>query len=299
VTAGPSDDTDQRTDVYRYDVETPSIVRVSTSVSGGGGNDPDFDATPSDRYSMTSDGATVIFSTAEALSQTDTNGATDVYAWRDGQVSMISAGGADIAVGGGSSFAAITPSGRDIFFTTNAAMLAADGDANVDIYDARIGGGFSPPRTPEPCPGETCQGQRSVPPALAAPSGLMSGMPEPVAAASSFSIRRVSAAQRRALAKTGKVSLTVTTNAAGAISAKATATVGGRSATVGSGKRVLAVPGRSAVSLTLSKKARAQLTSRGRLTVKVAVSHSKVALDRSVTLQLVRAKTGRASGGKS
>jgi hypothetical protein len=105
-----------------------------------------------------------------------------------------------------------------------------------------------------------------------------------------FSVRAVSAAQRRALATTGKVSLTVTANTPGTIGARATAAIAGRSVAVGASQRTLANAGRIALALTLSKKARSQLASRGRLTVKVAVSHSKVALDRSVTLNLLRTK---------
>lgn len=139
VTTGPSGDTDAVTDVYRYDAETPAIVRVSVRVSGAGGNDG-FDASSSPRPSMTSDGSTVIFSTAEALSPSDTNGVDDVYAWQGGDVAKISPDGvAATSDFGGKAYATITPSGRDIYFTTNDAVLAADGDATTDIYDARIG----------------------------------------------------------------------------------------------------------------------------------------------------------------
>jgi hypothetical protein len=57
--------------------------------------------------------------------------------------------------------------------------------------------------------------------------------------------------------------------------------------------------GKVVVSLALSKRARAQLAARGRLVVKVTVSHSKVALDRSMTLRLTHTKTKakRSAGG--
>jgi hypothetical protein len=303
VMGGPSADEDNNVaDVYRYDASTGMMVRVSTSVAGGGGNG-DFAAStgrtsassgpPSS--SMTSDGSTVIFGTGEALSRDDTNGAGDVYSWRDGDVSLIS------TAGGGAPWG-ITPSGRDIFFTTSSPVLAADGDLITDIYTARAGGGFEQPRTPDPCSGDQCQGQRSQLPPLAGPSAPAFGDPGPGVAESAFSLRAVSAAQRKRLAATGKVSLSVTSNAAGTVGAKATATVGSRTVAVGSAKRTLTGPGRVAVTLTLSKPARAQLARRGRLTVKIAVSHSKVALDRSVTLRLVHAqakKAKRASGGRS
>lgn len=125
----------------------------------------------------------------------------------------------------------------------------------------------------------------------------MPGDPEPGVALSAFTVRTVSATQRKALVRTGRVSVTVTANAAGTITAKATAAVGGRSSTVAAGSGVLAGPGKVAVSLKLSERARAQLAARGRLTVKIAIRHSRVALDRSVTLRLVRARAkGPAAG---
>jgi hypothetical protein len=280
-------DTDGAKDVYRYDANSGVMLRVSTSVAGGGGNDSASAASIGELSSISSDGSTVIFDTAEALAQDDTNGVKDVYSWRNGQVSLISVGGGT-AIG-------ITPSGRDMFFLNQGSVLPADGDVIADIYDARVGGGFKQAPAPSMCAGEQCQGPRSQPPGLAGPLAPTSGSEGLVVAPSAFSLRAVSAAQRKRLAATGKVSLTVTTNAAGTIGVKATATVGGRSVTVGSATRTLSVPGRVTVGLTLSRKARAQLAARGRLTVKVAVSHSKVALDRSVTLKLAHARARKSA----
>jgi hypothetical protein len=293
-----ADDSDGAQDVYRYDVSSGVLVRVSTSVVGGGSDSGSFAASMGSGSSMTSDGSTVVFDTAEALSRDDTNGVSDVYAWRAGEVSRISVRGGS-AVG-------ITPSGRDLFFLSEAPLLGPDGDVITDIYDARVGGGFEQ-AVSAPCAGEQCQGQRSQPPGLAGPLAPPSGSGGLAQASPVFSLRAVTAAQRKKLAATGKVSLTVTTNAAGTIGARATATVGGRSVTVGSAKRTLSAPGSVAVGLTLSKKARGQLVARGRLTVKIAVSHTKVALDRSVTLKLThttaRKSAKRASavrgGGRS
>jgi hypothetical protein len=53
----------------------------------------------------------------------------------------------------------------------------------------------------------------------------------------------------------------------------------------------LAAPGRATVVLTLSKRVRALLAVRGRLSVKLTVSHSKVALDRTLTLRLVHVRS--------
>ncbi len=286
VTAGPAADNDfDAKDVYRYDSVTASIVRVSTSTSGTGGNvladDASLGGTIERSASMTSDGASIVFDTAEALSPDDTDGTTDVYVWHDGQVSLISNGGGNLLW--------ITPSGRDIFFNTSVPLVAGDRDVISDIYDARVGGGFDL-QQPTPCSGVECRGEQSSPPSLPGPSPSPSDGRELVAAVSSFSLRPVSAAQRKRLAATGRITLTITTNASGAIGARASATVGGRSVTVATARRPIAAPGTSTVSLTLSRKARAQLTAKGKLTVKVTVAHSKVALDRSVTLRLTHAR---------
>jgi hypothetical protein len=294
VTEGPSADTDGVPDPYRYDASTGAMVRVSTSVPGGGGDDPGFSAGLARRSSMTADGSTVIFGTSEALSRDDTNGVGDVYSWRDGQVSLISAG----AQGG--SPVGITPSGRDIFFETAAPVLPADRDLIGDIYTARVGGGFTP-RPPVACSGDGCQGLLSDAPGLAGPRSGLSGDSDPVDVGAVLSLRAVTAAQRRRLAATGKLTLTVKANKAGRVTATARAKIDGRSVAVGSGRQTMTTPGSVAVKLKLSRNAQSRLAVRGRLTVRVVVSHSKASRGRSVTLKLTRARAQRSLsvGGRS
>jgi hypothetical protein len=294
VTEGPSADTDGVRDPYRYDASTGVMVRVSTSVAGGGGDDPDFAAGLARRSSMTADGSTVIFGTGEALSQDDTNGGGDVYSWRDGQVSLISQGsGADGSPVG------ITPSGRDIFFETNEPVLPADRDLIGDYYTARVGGGFTP-RSLAACSGDGCQGLWSDAPGLAGPRSGLSGGSDPVDVGVVLSLRAVTATQRRRLAATGKLTLTVKANKAGRVAATARAKIDGRSVAVGSGRQTMTTPGSVAVKLKLSRNAQSRLAARGRLTVKVSVSHSKATKGRSVTLKLTRARATKSSvGGRS
>jgi hypothetical protein len=276
---------DKATDVYRYDALTHQMERLSTSVAGGGGNGAGYDASIPGTKAMSADGSTVIFESAEALSLRDSNGVTDVYSWRDGQVSLISTGGGT-AVG-------VSASGRDIFFMTDAPVLAVDRDINRDIYDARLGGGYELAPVQPSCSGESCRNSRSQAPVLPAPVGAGPvGGPAPEVVPT-LSLRAVSAAQRRSLAATGKVTLTVTGNTPGAVSVGAATTIGGRSVTAGTARKTMAVAGRVAVVLKLSKRARERLASRGRLAVRISVSHSKVALDRAVTLRLERRKVKR------
>jgi hypothetical protein len=166
VSSGPGEDTDGQADIYRYDAESETMLRLSTSVTGSGGDGP-FDAgilRASQRPAgdVSADGSMVVFATAEALSPQDTDGVSDVYLWHDGRVSLISHGGGELPW--------IDASGQNIYFVTNRPLSAADRDVNTDIYDARVGGGFDL-SSPAPCSGDACQGQPSTPPVFAGAPG--------------------------------------------------------------------------------------------------------------------------------
>ena len=164
-------DTDTARDVYRYDAGTGELTRVSTNVFGVGGNGDGFDAEiqalTGSHPTVSDDGQKIIFATSEALSAADANGEPDIYLWTPARVSLISTGasggGVSLPIGAGLR-ASISASGRDIFFQTAAALTPADGDDVEDVYDARIGGGFSfvPAAV---CSGEACQPPPSSPPA--------------------------------------------------------------------------------------------------------------------------------------
>ena len=107
------------------------------------------------RY-LSSDGR-VFFSTADALVPQDVNGVVDTYQCdaRSGAVSLLSSGkGPD-----GIWFADASASGNDVFLATRAQLVGADHDTLIDLYDARVGGGFPEPApAPRACQGEECQG---------------------------------------------------------------------------------------------------------------------------------------------
>lgn len=104
----------------------------------------------------------------------DSNEAMDVYEWRNGELSLISPGNqAEHAWFSGNSV-----DGRDVFFVTGARLDPRElDDADQDIYDARIGGGF--PYVPPPVPCDVlafaCEGDAIAPPALSAPATLAIG----------------------------------------------------------------------------------------------------------------------------
>ncbi len=167
-----STDTDEVRDVYRYDVESGALTRVSTNILGVGGNGP-FDAKisfPTEHHPTTAisdDGQKIVFITTEALSPADGNAEPDVYLWTPSRVSLISPGSVgSAAVGVGF---AIDGAGQDIYFETAGSLTPADGDDLIDVYDARVGGGFSFAQAAS-CAGEACQASPSGAPSIPTPA---------------------------------------------------------------------------------------------------------------------------------
>lgn len=130
---------------------------------------------------LSADGKRLFFEAADSLVPRDTNGVSDVYQWEapgaggcseespdysapnGGCLSLISSGQS----GRKSEFLDASPSGDDVFFATLSSLVSQDFGL-IDIYDARVGGGFPAPEgaTPE-CEGEACQSP--PPPPQAAP----------------------------------------------------------------------------------------------------------------------------------
>jgi hypothetical protein len=164
-------DADDGYDVYRYDTESGRLARVSTGPLGAGGNAGGFNAylaspfrgTPTAQtgdpwpspLSISADGKDIVFATTEGLVDRDGNGTTDVYLWKAGRVSLISSGTAGNNVSDAEF--AVDASGQDIYFVTGDPLSSTDADAIRDVYDARVGGGFSAPKTIADCIGEACQ----------------------------------------------------------------------------------------------------------------------------------------------
>lgn len=75
-------------------------------------------------------------------------------------------------------------SGDDVFFITRQALVAQDGDDALDVYDARVNGGFQAPPVP-PCGGEACRPPVTPAPAIyqAPPSATFVGPGNPAPAA--------------------------------------------------------------------------------------------------------------------
>jgi hypothetical protein len=200
ITTGPEADGDDAQDVYRYDAQTGSLLRVSLGEAGfdSNGNRNDGEtilglldnarAGAGDarvqrlmggifgeergvvRSAMSEDGSRIVFSTFEPLSPDAENGQVDVYEWHDGAVSLLSCGCST----GPDREPVITPSGRDVFFMSSAGLVPEDTDGALDVYDARLGGGFAAVEAPaQRCEGDACQGPLTNPVPLLVPGSAV------------------------------------------------------------------------------------------------------------------------------
>jgi hypothetical protein len=126
---------------------------------------------------LSSDGTRAFFESFDPLALRDTNSQNDVYEWEamgtgncsegapgfrvslEGCVNLISSGES----AQDSEIVDTSPDGRDVFFKTESSLLPQD-PGLVDIYDARVGGGFPLQEPPSPeCQGEACQSAAPTP----------------------------------------------------------------------------------------------------------------------------------------
>jgi hypothetical protein len=160
-------------ELYLYNADSASLVCVSCDPTGAPGSGDAFirirdgnGASSAGQYlprAMSDDGSRVFFSTTAALVPQDVNGKSDAYEYdvRAGRAQLISTGTSTSP----SYFMNASPSGDDVLFTTRQALVGWDTDGNVDLYDARVHGGFPDPQpAPPACSGDACRGPASTPP---------------------------------------------------------------------------------------------------------------------------------------
>jgi hypothetical protein len=177
-------------ELYTYDAESKMLSCVSCDRSGArptgreltpsGANHvvsiaaaiPGWENQLYASHVLSDNGDRVFFESYTPLVTRDTNGKEDVYEWEalgsgdcgtqntafseanGGCVSLISSGESPED----SEFLDASPNGNDAFFVTAASLLPQD-PGSVDVYDARVDGGFSAPAAPPAsCEGEACQG---------------------------------------------------------------------------------------------------------------------------------------------
>lgn len=177
------------TEVFLYDAVADLLTCLSCNPTGArptGKNGiaamiPPWERSLYASRALSDDGRRVFFEAYDRLTPRDENGAKDVYQWEaegtgtcdaaDSSFQAASGGCVELISSGQSAresvFLDAAPSGSDVFITTLSSLVPWDPDA-VDVYDARVGGGFPPPPPPrDPCEGGACQ---SPPPPAAAPS---------------------------------------------------------------------------------------------------------------------------------
>lgn len=116
---------------------------------------------------LSAGGTRLFFDSADRLVLQDTNSSPDVYQWEAlgsgdcnrplGCVDLISGGRTDAA-----RFIDAAAGGSDVYFITGEKLVATD-PGSIDLYDARVGGGFAIPETPIACIGDACQALPSPP----------------------------------------------------------------------------------------------------------------------------------------
>jgi hypothetical protein len=148
------------------------------------------------------DSGRLYFSTPEALLPQDVNGVADTYSYdgASGKLSLLSTGrGKDPT-----EFADASASGDDVFLLTRQPLVGSDRDQLVDLYDARVGGGFPEPAAPPlPCAADGCQAPPGVPPSFSAPASASvasSGNLQPAVARPPVSAKPPTKAQKLARA---------------------------------------------------------------------------------------------------
>lgn len=166
--------------VFEYDANAQTLVRVAVGRSLFGDKASNYhpasivypvyaeSQNPAPQLtSVSSDGSYVAFQSSAALTPQAENGVPNVYEYHLGEVSLISDGQdrtSGIQGAPSVSLVGMDNSGASIYFTSADAIVPEDGDTQVDIYDARIGGGFSGITPSSTCEGEGCQGELTLAP---------------------------------------------------------------------------------------------------------------------------------------
>jgi hypothetical protein len=178
-------------EVYRYEAGASGPVCVSCNPSGArpqGRVLSNFQAStglPTASYLtlpttalysprvLSPDGNRLFFNSFDPLLPRDTNGKGDVYEWISApSQAACSENGAELYVAKAAGCLSLISTGQssedselldtgadgnDAFFVTDQSLLPRD-PGLVDVYDARVNGGFAePPPPPTPCQGEACQ----------------------------------------------------------------------------------------------------------------------------------------------
>jgi hypothetical protein len=268
--------------MYAYDYASDSLTCVSCPSSSSPTSDVTYHAAATFEGQsialahrirfMTSDGRRIFFSTADPLVTRDVNGLYDAYEYdvESGVVALLSTGRDRYPA----FFIDSSSSGDDAFIATANRLVGWDRDGLIDMYDARVGGGFPEPTPAElACVADDCQGSHTTPPLVRRPStstGAGEGDARPTTR-SVFSVSNLSRAQIVRLSRTGKVSLAVRTSRPGVVSVRARARISRRSQTIAIARARSRRAGVVTLHLRLSRAAVRELAQTRHLTIRLTV----------------------------
>ncbi len=293
-------------EVYRYSAAAGSLECLSCLSSGatpagnsslgypgaGGSYAPDGRSAP-----IGENGAQVFFQSPNPLvpeAQSSPPGAVsppdNVYEWENGQIQLIS-NGSDA----GFELDGTTPSGNDVFISTHVQLTGIDTSGDLEIYDARVGGGL--PETPleaQPCSSEACRasalgggitltGPLPGSAILGATVGLEEQGPSVLP---KLAVVRVTAAQLRRFARTGRLIVTVAATAPGTIAVAASIRPHGKPLRAAHATATLKDAATASLMLTIDRAVHRLLVRAGTLALRIEVSDSDGATATSFVLHL-------------
>jgi sugar lactone lactonase YvrE len=167
-------------ELYRYDANTQIITCASCRRDGGR---PTGEPSAGEilqyfefyRPRAILDNGEVFFNTPDPLAPADINSVEDVYSFDGQNQTLISPGTGN----SNSVFGDASESGENVFFVTGNRLVKGDTNDDVDVYDARIEGGFQsqneePPGSP--CLATGCRGLAASAPALPSVGSEASGI---------------------------------------------------------------------------------------------------------------------------
>jgi hypothetical protein len=191
-------------EIFLYDADTQALICASCNPSGArpAGQTLPFPYAATDDFqsstwaaawlntaenslytprAFSEDGKRLFFNSFDALVPRDSNGQQDVYEWEaQGKGSCKKAAGCVDLISSGQSpqsseFIDAEPGGNSVFFETKSSLVPQD-PGLIDVYVARVNGGFAPPPAPPaPCIGDACQSVPSAPDDPAAASASFKG----------------------------------------------------------------------------------------------------------------------------
>lgn len=285
--------------VYLYDASDDALTCVSCNpLTSSSGADADLFPAETSASSivyapytlsrnLSADGSRAFFETSERLVASDTNGKADVYRWDEGSgIALVSSGQGNSP----SEFVDASETGDDVFFTTRQRLVGSDVDDQVDVYDARVGGGLSAPPAASPCQGDSCQEQLSGAPGLVdlATTGLAGRGDVLAPPRAALSLRRISATQRARLARGGRILLAVRVSRSGRVRLVARARIAGRTFVVARGARQARARGVVRVPVRLSRSARRRLADGHRLRLSISIRLGGASDSRALNLRRAR-----------